>query len=109
MYDPLLLPELREMLIENDARAMQEFCEVFHSGVVAENLEALSAKESWDVLSHTSLERRVEIFEFLSLPRQMELVATIDKADLSSLIEEMSSDDRVALLKNLDEAKVELL
>jgi len=109
MYDPLLLPELREMLIENDARAMREFCEVFHSGVVAENLEALSAKESWDVLSHTSLQRRVEIFEFLSLPRQMELVATIDKSDLSSLIEEMSSDDRVALLKNLDEAKVELL
>ena len=109
MFDPLLLPELREMLIENDTEAMREFCEVFHPGVVAENLEELSARESWDVLSHTSLQRRVEIFEFLSLVRQMELVATIDKADLSSLIEEMSSDDRVALLKNLEEAQVELL
>lgn len=109
MYDPLLLPELREMLIENDTRAMQEFCEVFHSGVVAENLEALSAPECWAVLSHTALRRRVEIFEFLSLPRQMELVATLDKTHLSALFEEMSSDDRVALLKNMDPEQVELL
>src|SRR5436190_5698238 len=109
MYDPLLLPELREMLIENDTRAMQEFCEVFHSGVVAENLEALPAQDCWAVLSHTDLRRRVEIFEFLSLPRQMELVATLDKQHLSALLEEMSSDDRVALLKNLDPEQVELL
>jgi magnesium transporter len=109
MYDPLLLPELREMLIENDARAMQEFCEVFHQGVVAENLEALPAADSWRVLSHTSLHRRVEVFEFLSLPRQMELVATLDKSHLSALLEEMSSDDRVALLKNMEKAQVELL
>ncbi len=97
------------MLIENDARAMQEFCEVFHPGVVAENLEALSAAECWSVLSHTNLERRVEVFEFLALPRQMELVATLDKKDLSALLEAMSSDDRVALLKNMDEEKLELL
>src|SRR5579863_2029799 len=109
MYDPLLLPELREMLIENDDRAMQEFCEVFHPGVVAENLEALSAADSWNVLSHTSLRRRVEVFEFTSLARQMELVDTLDKPHLSALLEEMSSDDRVAVLKNMDDAQVELL
>jgi magnesium transporter len=109
MYDPLLLPELREMLIENDTRAMQEFCDVFHSGVVAENLEALSTPELWRVLSSTGLRRQVEVFEFISLPRQMELVATIDKAHLSAMLEEMSADDRVALLKNMDQAQVELL
>jgi magnesium transporter len=109
MYDPLLLPELREMLIENDTRAMQEFCDVFHSGVVAENLEALSTPELWRVLSSTGLRRQVEIFEFISLPRQMELMATIDKAHLSAMLEEMSADDRVALLKNMDQAQVELL
>jgi magnesium transporter len=109
MYDPLLLPELREMLIENDTRAMQEFCDVFHSGVIAENLEALSTPELWRVLSCTGLRRQVEIFEFISLPRQMELMATIDKAHLSAMLEEMSADDRVALLKNMDQAQVELL
>jgi magnesium transporter len=109
MHDPLLLPELREMLIENDAQAMQEFCEVFHPGVVAENLEALSTAECWSVLSHTDLRRRVEVFEFFALSRQMELVATLDKKDLSALLETMASDDRVALLKNMDQEKLELL
>jgi magnesium transporter len=109
MHDPLLLPELREMLIENDAQAMQEFCEVFHPGVVAENLEDLTAAECWNVLSHTNLQRRVEVFEFLTLDRQMELVGSLDKKDLSALLEAMASDDRAALLKNMDEGKLELL
>ena len=109
MYDPLLLPELREMLLEDDTQAMQEFCEVFHSGVVAENLEALTNEEIWRVLSHTPLRRRVEIFEFLSLLRQVELVTTLDKAHLSALLEEMAPDDRATLLKNMDQEQVELL
>ena len=109
MFDPLLLPELREMLIENDTAAMGEFCEVFHPGVVAENLEALPPAECWGVLSQASWHRRGEVFGFFSAARQMELVATIDRAHLSALLEVMPPDDRVALLKRMDEAQVELL
>src|SRR5579872_4026462 len=109
MYDPLLLPELREMLIENDTRAMREFCEVFHPGIVAENVEALSPADCWRVLAEADLAHRGEIFAFLSLPRQMELVGTIDKPHLSALVEVMSSDDRVDLLKNFEPSQVELL
>jgi len=109
MFDPLLLPELREMLIENDTRAMQEFCEVFHPGVVAENLEALPVADCGRVLSQAGLHRRGEVFGFFSLPRQMELVATLDKPHLSALLEVMAADDRVALLKSMDQKQVELL
>ena len=109
MFDPLLLPELREMLIENDTEGMREFCEVFHPGVVAENLEALPPLECWRVLSQASWPRRGEVFGFFSAPRQMELVATIDRAHLSALLEVMPPDDRVALLKRMDDAQVELL
>jgi magnesium transporter len=109
MFDPLLLPELREMLIDNDARAMREFCDVFHAGVVAENLEALSAADGWRVLSEADWDRRAEIFQYFSRSRQMELVATLDKPHLSALLEVMAPDDRVALLKDLDPEQVELL
>jgi len=109
MFDPLLLPELREMLIEKDERAMREFCEVFHPGIIAENLEALPVAECWQVLSQADWHRRAETFAFFGLPRQMELVATIDKPHLSALLEVMASDDRVALLKNMDPAQVESL
>jgi magnesium transporter len=109
MHDPLLLPELREMLNENDVAAMQEFCGVFHPGVCAENLDALSAVECWSVLSHTNVDRRAEVFAFLPLSRQMELVATVEKKELTALLEAMASDDRATLLKNMNEEKLELL
>ena len=109
MYDPLLLPELREMLIDNDVAAMREFCRVFHAGVVAENLAALTTAEAWHILSQTDLRRQVEVFEFMELPRQIELVSTIDRPHLSALVEEMSADDRTGLLRNLDEEQVELI
>lgn len=109
MFDPLLLPELREMLLENDAAAMREFCEVFHAGVVAENLEALPVGDCWRVLSECGWRRRADVFKFFSLARQMELVAILDRPHLSALLEAMAPDDRVALLKNMDQAQVDLL
>lgn len=109
MFDPLLLPELREMLLENDTQAMREFCTIFHAGVVAENLEALTAPECWQVLSQADWRRRAEAFEYFSRVRQMELVATIDKPHLSALLEVMAPDDRVALLKNMEPSQIDLL
>ena len=109
MYDPLLLPELREMMLENDEPGMHEFCEVLHPAQVAENLEELTNDEIWRVLGHAGQAKRVEVFEFISLPRQMELVGTVDDARLSALIEHMAPDDRVDLLKKLGEAHVERL
>jgi len=109
MYDPLLLPELREMLLENDATAMREFCEVFHPAVIAETLEALSNEEIWRVLLQSPLKRQVEIFEYFSLPRQGALVACLDRPHLSALLEVMAADDRVDLLKTMDQEQVEQL
>ncbi|MCY2966138.1 MAG: magnesium transporter, partial [Planctomycetota bacterium] len=81
----------------------------FHPGVVAENLAALTPAEAWHVLSQSNLRQQVEIFEFMELDRQIELVSTIDKPRLSALIEEMSADDRAELLRNMEEDQVELL
>jgi magnesium transporter len=107
MLDPLLVPELREMLNDSDVSAMREFCAIFHPAVVAENLGALVTAEAWKVLSQSPLQRQVEVFEFMELDRQIELVSTLEKAHLSALIEEMAPDDRVGLLRNLEVAQAE--
>ena len=91
MFDPLLIPELQEMLIENDAPAMREFCDVFHAGVIAENLESLPVNECWRVLSEAEWSRRAEVFKYFGHVRQMELVETLDKAKVSALLEAMAS------------------
>lgn len=109
MYDPLLLPELREMLLEKDTQAMKEFCEVFFAGVVAENLEPFTDADVWLVLSQTNIRRQVEIFEFFSTPRQSQLVSQLDRERLSALIAEMASDNRADLLDALSPEKVEEL
>ncbi len=72
MYDPLLLPELREMLLENDTRAMKEFCEVLYPGVVAENLEALADVAVWKILSQCELKKQAEIL--VDDEKQIEIV-----------------------------------
>ncbi|MCH7685285.1 MAG: magnesium transporter [Planctomycetes bacterium] len=109
MYHPLLLPDLRIMLDEDDKQGLAEFCEVLYPAVTAEVLEGLETDEIWQVLSHCDLNRQVEIFEFMSLPRQLELVETRDRKQLSGLLEEMSPDDRADLLARLDKEKVEEL
>lgn len=109
MYTPLILPDLRMMLQENDAQGLAEFCEVLYPGVVAEVLEGLDSEQIWQVLSQCPYPRRAEIFEFLSLPRQIELVHLLDRKELSRLIEEMSPDNRVDLLSRLDSDDVEAI
>ncbi len=106
MYQ-LLLPDLRLMLSENDEQGMKEFCEALFPAVSAEILIEVSPEEAWRVLSKCSLARLVEIFEYFTLPFQIELVDLMDRECLSRLIEEMAPDDRVDLLERLDPNHVE--
>lgn len=107
MYHPLLFPDLRQMLQEDDRDGLREFCEVLHPAVTAEVLEGLPAEDVWRVLSNCGLERQVEIFEFMSVAQQFELVQDVDRKRLSRLLEAMSPDDRVDLLERMNPDRVE--
>lgn len=109
MYNPLLLPELREMLQAGDTEAMAEFCDALHPGVAAEVLESLDDAEIWEVLSHSPVNQQVQIFSFLTLARQEELVQATGRERVSALLEEMAPDDRVDLLARIDDDHVEAL
>ncbi|GAB4141554.1 MAG: magnesium transporter [Planctomycetaceae bacterium] len=109
MYTPLILPDLKIMLQENDSQGLAEFCEVLYPAVTAEILEQLEPDAIWQVLSNAPLPRQVEIFEFLSLPKRLEIVESLDRKRLSRLLEEMSPDDRVDLLSRMPPEKVDAL
>ena len=109
MYTPLILPDLRQMIDEDDAQGMAEFCDVLYPAVTAEILDGLEAGQIWTVLRNCPVERRAEIFEFLGLSRQIELVDGVDRKELSPLIEVMSPDNRVDLLSRMDPDHVESL
>jgi len=110
MYNRLLfLPDLRELLAADDVAGVAEFCRALHPAAIGEVLEGLGAEESWGVLGHCEPERQAEIFSYLSLPYQLELVEAVPRESFSRLIEEMASDDRVDLLERLDPEHVETL
>ncbi|MFP6766823.1 MAG: magnesium transporter [Planctomycetaceae bacterium] len=110
MYNRLLfLPDLRELLAADDVVGVTEFCRALHPAAIGEVLEGLVAEESWRVLEHCESERQAEIFSYLSLPCQLELVEAVPRESFSRLIEEMASDDRVDLLERLDPEHVETL
>jgi magnesium transporter len=109
MTNTLYLPELREMLAENNEAELREFCEALHPARTAEFMEGLKAEESWRVLQYAPMPLRVEIFGFFDEEKQLEVIHLVDRQEMAELIGEMPPDDRVDLLNEVDPAIVDEL
>ncbi len=109
MINPLYLPEIREMLAEQDTSGLREFCEALHPARTADFMEGLTAAEAWQVLSHASLEQRVEVFNYFEPTLQTEIVEQMDRKLVAEVVSELAPDDRVDLLNRVDPHVVEEL
>ncbi|MBN2217743.1 MAG: magnesium transporter [Pirellulales bacterium] len=109
MTNTLYLPELREMLAENNTAELHEFCTALHPARTAEFMEGLTAEEAWAVLQHADMALRAEIFGFFEEEKQVEIIERTDPAQIAPLIAEMPPDDRVDLLAEIDPEIVEQL
>ncbi|MCA9265232.1 MAG: magnesium transporter [Planctomycetales bacterium] len=109
MYNPLFLPEIREMLAENSVAELRECCTALHPARTAEFMEGLTAEETWRVLQHADEATRVEIFHYFELPKQIESLETQPQEEVAGLITKLASDDRVDLLNEVDHEIVERL
>jgi magnesium transporter len=107
--NPLIVPELREMLAAGNAKALRGFCEAGHPADVAELISALSTEETWAVLSHVDLQLRAEIFTHLGDDHMVELIETLRRDEIARLLTEMPHDDRADLFKRLPEEKREAI
>jgi magnesium transporter len=105
--NPLLVPELREMLTAGDAAALRDFCEALHPAVVAELLSALPAAEAWSVLGHVDRQLRAEIFSHLDDDLMVEMIEALRRDEIASLLTEMPHDERADLFKRLPEERRE--
>ncbi len=109
MINTLYLPELREMLAEQDLPGLQEFCSALHPARTSEFMAGLSPDEIWAVLQATDLQTRVEIFGFLDEEIQVSILNSGQPQELSGLIAQMPPDDRVDLLNRVDPQVVETM
>jgi magnesium transporter len=102
MTHPLFGPEVRLMLDDNDEPAMRAFCENLHPATVAEALaEGFSVEESWRVLGQSPIGSQANIFGYFPSEKQIALVEGTGTPHMARLIERMSHDDRVDLLRHL--------
>ncbi len=103
MTNTLYLPELREMLAENDEAGLREFCTALHHPArTADFMEALTAQEAWKVLQYADLPLRADIFGFLDEDKQAEILETGQRAEIAEFIAHLPPDDRVDLINEVD-------
>jgi len=109
MTNTLYLPELREMLAQNDAVEMHEFSVALHPARTAEFMEGLTADESWQILRHADPETRGQIFLYFDRTKQVEIIESEPRPEIGQLIADLPSDDRVDILRSVDPAVVDEL
>src|SRR4051812_19495862 len=102
MPHALYTPEIREMIETDDAVGLAALCEELHPATIAEAIQdSLDAEQTWKLLSGSDVRTQAAIFEYLPSERQVELLADPSRPQVVKLIEKMSHDDRVDLLKKL--------
>src|SRR5262245_33214577 len=109
MVNTLFLPELREMLAENNAFELKEFCTALHPARTAEFMEGLDPPEAWRVLRHAELKLREDIFGYFSKDKQLAIIQAEDRAEVAELLADLPADDRVDLLRAVRPEVVEEL
>lgn len=107
MINTLYLPELREMLADNNIAELQEFCAALHPARTAEFMEGLGSEETWHVLTHAEPLNRVEIFRYLEEEKQVEIISTQERDQIAYLLAELAPDDRVDILQKVDDEIVD--
>jgi magnesium transporter len=109
MVNTLFLPELKEMLADNNTFELREFCTALHPARTADYMEALGPADSWRVLQHADLKLREEIFAYFPHEKQIEIIESQDRAEVAELLADLPADDRVDLLHDVRPEVVEEL
>jgi magnesium transporter len=107
MSNLLVLPDLREMLVEHDDAGLAQVATELHPAAIADFSEGLTVEETWQLLDHAPFTRQAEILAFFPSAKQVEMVTGAGRHLISKLLEAMPHDDRVELLRQLDSEVVE--
>ncbi|MER3415235.1 MAG: magnesium transporter [Gemmataceae bacterium] len=102
MAHPLFTPEVQMLLADNDIEGIRAFVETLHPATVAEALaDALAPDEIWRFLRHADIKSQAVVFEYFPMELQVQMVQGTGRQHMAQLIEQMSHDDRVDLVRRL--------
>jgi magnesium transporter len=103
MAHPLFGPEVRMMLLEKNAPGMKAFVETLNPTTVTDVLasDSFTTEEVWEVLEKADPRVQAKVFEYFPMESQVKLAEGAGRPQMARLIELMSHDDRVNLLRRL--------
>ena len=102
MVNTLFLPEIREMLAEDNQQELREFCSAIHPAGTAEFMGGLTPDETWRVLQFADEQTRGEIFLYFDRDRQIELIQQRNRQEVADLMQnvlELSLGGRRAMYR----------
>ncbi|MCL2349567.1 MAG: magnesium transporter [Planctomycetaceae bacterium] len=98
----IYLPELREMLAENNVEQLRIFCSTLHPVRTVEFLEGLEPIEIWNVIKHAAPELCSELFIYLSQETQVEILTLAPRNEIAEFLPTIPSDDRINILRQVE-------
>ncbi|MBN2108475.1 MAG: hypothetical protein JW832_13705 [Deltaproteobacteria bacterium] len=105
MKNPLLVPELREMLATHNIDELQDFCDNTPPAIAAEFLGSLTSDEEWEILENLTPEMRALIFANFDDDVKLKLIAKISPAEIRDLVSRMDSENREEFFRGLNQDK----
>jgi magnesium transporter len=103
MAHPLFGPEVRMMLADNNAAGLKAFVDTLNPATVAETLsgDTFTVEQVWEVLGQAEPRVQARVFEFFPIEWQVSMAEGAGRPQMARLVELMSHDDRVDLLRRL--------
>lgn len=109
MKNPIIAPELHELLVSGDTGVLRDFCNGTQPALVAELIGSLPQDELWQVIRYAEPLTRAEIFSHLDEDVQLALSESLSREDLVRLFTHMPPDDRADLYRRMPEERRDLI
>jgi magnesium transporter len=107
MRNPLLVPDLRELIQAGETAAIHDFLSDHHPGRIAEVVDDLGPGEGGTVFGLLEPRTRAEVMPYLEPDTQVRLVEAMTPDDAAALLHLMSHDERADLVNRLDDDRVD--
>jgi len=107
MSNPILVPELLELIEAADKSKLQEVAEALHPAEMANFVAALKDEDIWRFFALFPKAEAAEVFSHFELERQVDLASDANRHAMARMLEELPHDDRADLVNKLDPKIVE--
>src|SRR3954464_15157167 len=107
MRNPLLVPDLRELIQAGETAALREFFSDHHPARVAEMIEDLGPSEGDTAFGLLPARSRADILSYFDAEHQGKVIEWLSPAEAAALLHLMSHDERADLVNRLDEDRVD--